>query len=228
MQFCSLRICVMTWKMIFEKLIFITTLQFYNKIDFVVVFLVLIAAVFFLSGKFIYWKTVALSLKRMIFSKIFVGDEESGSITEGLRSALARLRQRSTPGNQTSPLHRPQSNGIKSFINSYIMKNFLKTRKITFSKFIDRITNLLKPKELITQRVFNKLLFVNIRKNVGKFEIAKLSTKGSSLVIVKNTLHQSRKIQNFSKIIIVPEMQFDYSINRSGKVSPKNGVTSSA
>lgn len=37
------------------------------------------------------------------------------SITEGLRTALARLRQRSTPpGSQTSPLHQPHPNVSKS------------------------------------------------------------------------------------------------------------------
>ena len=40
---------------------------------------------------------------------IHSGDGES-VITEGLRTALARLRQRSTPpGSQTSPLHEPAS-----------------------------------------------------------------------------------------------------------------------
>lgn len=45
------------------------------------------------------------------------GDGES-SITEGLRTALARLRQRSTPpGSQTSPLHQPSN--VSVFLNDY-------------------------------------------------------------------------------------------------------------
>ncbi|KAJ3649094.1 hypothetical protein Zmor_020856 [Zophobas morio] len=43
----------------------------------------------------------------ILIHNVLSGDGES-SITEGLRTALARLRQRSTPpGSQTSPLHQP-------------------------------------------------------------------------------------------------------------------------